>query len=323
MPTSTANSIYPYSVLIVDDEKLNRDLMMHRLINAGFLVTTAENGSHAIELMEIERYDLLLLDLNMPVKNGFEVLEWLKNNAVKNMHVIMLTAAGERDSVNTCLTLGADDYVLKSAGRIELMQRIDRACRGSRLSNQNENLPAENDWNNASILLVDDNEMNLRLVVSRLENQQVQTKLASDGHAALELLESCDFDLILLDYHMPGINGHEVLQHIRQRKPAENIGIIMLTGEDDPDIIADLYDAGIDDYIAKPFHANELLQRSLNVLKDKRLIQQKQRLNAFQDLGESIRGSSGTFAVTLAMCGGTPSEDSSERMVRRKSWTAK
>ena len=137
------------TILVVDDEPLNLELYTRRLSNAGYVVTTANDGQEAIHLLSIERYSVLLLDLNMPVMNGYDVLEWLQRQELPGMRVIMLTAAGERDAVNTCLTLGADDYVLKSAGMVELLHRVKRACQDAGIEARLGISTIQEKWQNA------------------------------------------------------------------------------------------------------------------------------------------------------------------------------
>ena len=193
-------SVNAYSILIVDDEKLNLELLTRRLSIEGYSITTASNGEEAVKLLAIERFDLMLLDLNMPVMNGYEVLESLSSQGKQDMRIIMLTAAGERDAVNACLTLGAHDYVLKSAGLVELLHRVNRACRDSRLEARLGTQGEPRSWDDCHILVVDDNAMSLGLMMRRFQHDDISTHIANDGQTALKLLEQTRIDLVLLDY---------------------------------------------------------------------------------------------------------------------------
>ena len=274
------------TVLIVDDDSFNRELLTRRLGHEGFTITTATNGEEAVKLLEVERFNLLLLDLNMPGMNGFDVLEWLQKRGKQG---IMLTASGERDTVNTCLTLGADDYILKSAALTEMIPRVNRACEVARMEAKQGSQGQNEAWDNAHILLVDDNQLNLELMQRYFRNDDIHISVATDGYAALKIQDESRIDLVLLDYHMEGMNGMEVLRRIREKKNCEDIGVIMVTAEDDPKLIKGLFEAGADDYIAKPFHATELVNRAHNVLVSKRLKQKERRLLELEKLGETIR----------------------------------
>ena len=289
MKSKSLSDTSAHTVLIVDDDKFNRELLSRRLGNEGYIITTAENGEEAVKLLHVERFNLLLLDLNMPTMNGFDVLEWLQAHGKHGMRVIMLTASGERDTVNTCLTLGADDYILKSANLTEMIPRVRRACEVSTMEVKQGSQGMNESWDNAHILLVDDDKLNLELMRRHFRIDDIHTYVASDGHAALKIIEESRVDLVLLDYHMKGLNGMEVLRHIREKWHYDDIGVIMVTAEDAPDLIKQLYKTGADDYIAKPFHAAELVNRAHNVLINKRLKQKERRLLELEKLGEDIR----------------------------------
>ena len=278
-----------YSVLIVDDEELGRDLLARRLSNEGYSITTAVNGKTATSLMAVERFDLVLLDINMPVMNGFEVLEWLANRDKKCMRVIMLTADGDRDSVTASLTLGADDYLLKTAGIVEILHRVRRACQDAALEVQQGPISVPAEWQDCHVLIVDDKSLNQEIIMRRLQRLNFTTYVANDGREALRILEHQHMDLMMLDYLMPSLDGLEVLNKVRQRWSGDDLGIIMISAENDPALVTQFYEAGADDYIAKPFHAAELLARTQTALLDLRLRQKARRLADLAGLGGHIR----------------------------------
>ena len=115
-------------ILVVDDNASNRDLLFRRLSRDGHEVTRAESGRRALELLALEEFDLVLLDLMMPDLNGFQVLERLK--ADERLHavpVIMISGLQETDSVIRCIEAGAEDYLTKPFNPILLRARIS-AC---------------------------------------------------------------------------------------------------------------------------------------------------------------------------------------------------
>lgn len=255
-----------YSVLIVDDEQLSRDLLTRRLSHEGYAVTTAENGQAATALMAIERFDLVLLDINMPVMNGFEVLQWLQRRNGKGMRVIMLTVESDRSAVRSCLSLGADDYILKSAGIVELLQRVGDACRGAAMDAQPDDAGKRAQWQDFNILVVDDSTMNRKIITKRLKKLELKIRSADNGREALEALQRQHIDVVLLDYHMPDIDGLEVLRQIRERWHRDEMGVIMVSAETSPELISQFYESGANDYIAKPFHAASMVARTKKVL---------------------------------------------------------
>ena len=277
-----------YSVLIVDDEKLSRDLLTRRLAHEGYAVTTAINGQAAIALMAIERFDLVLLDINMPVMNGFEVLEWLRRRNGKGMRVIMLTIESDINAVTSSLMLGAHDYILKSAGIVELLHRVSHACQGAALEARQDKTN-KHQWQDFNILVVDDSSMNQKIIVNRLQQLDLNIHVADNGHTALQTLEQKHIDLVLLDYHMPDIDGLDVLKHIRERWHSDEMGIIMVSAETTPALITQFYKSGANDYIAKPFHAASLLARTKKVLLEIQFKRKERYLAKLDGLGKNIR----------------------------------
>ena len=115
-------------ILVVDDNASNRDLLFRRLSHDGHQVTRAESGRRALEILAVEEFDLILLDLLMPELNGFQVLERLKaDERLHDIPVIMISGLQETDSVIRCIEGGAEDYLSKPFNPVLLRARIS-AC---------------------------------------------------------------------------------------------------------------------------------------------------------------------------------------------------
>ena len=102
------------SVLVVDDNEMNRDMLARRLQRKGYGVAVAHDGDLALELIRDHRFDLVLLDVMMPGLNGLEVLKILREaHTATDLPIIMATARGESEDIVKALALGANDYVTK------------------------------------------------------------------------------------------------------------------------------------------------------------------------------------------------------------------
>src|ERR671936_1182620 len=102
------------SLLVVDDEELNREGLARHLRRHGYAVSLAKGGREAIELLGQRHFDLVLLDVMMPGMNGLEVLKFLRRvDSLIDLPIIMVTARGESEDVVEALELGANDYVTK------------------------------------------------------------------------------------------------------------------------------------------------------------------------------------------------------------------
>ncbi|MCG8353669.1 MAG: SpoIIE family protein phosphatase [Chloroflexales bacterium] len=116
------------TILVVDDSELNRDLLTRRLERHGYIVISAVDGAQALELIQVGRFDIVLLDVMMPGMDGYEVLKRLKANpTLRHIPVIMISAVEDLDSVVKCIELGAEDYLTKPFNPVLLRARIS-AC---------------------------------------------------------------------------------------------------------------------------------------------------------------------------------------------------
>jgi DNA-binding response OmpR family regulator len=111
------------------------------------------------------------------------------------------------------------------------------------------------------ILLVDDNPQNLQVLGKLLQEEKYKIEFAVNGEATLEWLKNKQFDLILLDLNMPGMNGFEVCKRIRSDKGMYEVPIIFLSAESERESILKGFEVGAQDYVTKPFDRRELLAR--------------------------------------------------------------
>jgi class 3 adenylate cyclase len=122
------------SVLVVDDNELNRDVLCRWLRREGHTATEAADGIAALELLRSRRFDLVLLDIIMPGMNGFQVLERLKaDEKLRHLPVIMISAFDEVDSVVRCIEMGAEDHLPKPFNPVLLKARIGACLEKKRL----------------------------------------------------------------------------------------------------------------------------------------------------------------------------------------------
>ncbi len=114
------------SLLVVDDNKVNSDMLSRRLLRQGFNVSVADGGKHALELVESQQFDLVLLDLMMPDINGRDVLDQVRQEySPSELPVIMVTASQDSKDTTDLLKLGANDYVTKPIDFNVLLARLE------------------------------------------------------------------------------------------------------------------------------------------------------------------------------------------------------
>jgi adenylate cyclase len=147
--TAKKQSIQPGSVLVVDDNEMNRDMLCSLLEADGHKTSVAEDGRIGLELIQTKPYDLVLLDVMMPEMDGYQVLQHLKSDSsLRDIPVIVLSALDEIGSVVRCIELGAEDYLPKPFDPVLLRARICACLEKKRLRDGEVALRNEvEEWN--------------------------------------------------------------------------------------------------------------------------------------------------------------------------------
>ncbi len=136
------------------------------------------------------------------------------------------------------------------------------------------------------ILIVDDNAQNLQVLANLLLGEKYEIEFALNGEATLDWLKTRQFDLILLDINMPGMNGFEVCKEIRSNKVTQEIPVIFLSAESERDSILKGFEVGAQDYVIKPFDSRELMARVKTQLDLKSKTEKLEKINDW--LGKKI-----------------------------------
>ena len=202
-------------VLIVDDEGPARELLASCL-EPQYRVAMAESGPEALKKAQQLRPDAITLDVLMPSSNGFETLAALrKNSETAHIPVIILSIV---DQKQVGFALGAADYLLKPVRKPALLEAIRR------------HVPSPPD-DDSSILLVDDDPKALELLEETLRSAGYETQTVRSGPRALEVLANKVVGAILLDLQMPGMDGFQVIRHVRQEPAFKELPILVMTAK--------------------------------------------------------------------------------------------
>jgi CheY-like chemotaxis protein len=137
-PTTNQSPLIPAaSLLVVDDNSMNRIMLSRYIIRLGYQATLVENGRQALDKLQGEPFDLVLLDVEMPEMDGYQVLEQLKaDQRLRDIPVIMISAVEELESVVKCIELGAQDYLPKPFNPVLLRARLTACLERKRLRDQ-------------------------------------------------------------------------------------------------------------------------------------------------------------------------------------------
>lgn len=168
-------------ILVVDDNEMNRDMLSRRLQRHNYETVVAENGARALELMQEQTFDLVLLDIMMPKMNGYEVLEHVRQDArLRQTPIIMISAMDDLDSVVKCIELGAEDYLFKPFNPVLLKARVSASLEKRRLMQGAASHPA------------------LRGMIEQMQQDAALLVRAGAGEAAQRILDTSTQALALL-----------------------------------------------------------------------------------------------------------------------------
>jgi PAS domain S-box-containing protein len=261
-------------VLVVDDNETNRRILVEALRNWGMDPVAVEDAMSAIaDLRAAHRegrpYELVLTDANMPQVSGFGLAEMINEDAdLAGVAVMILSSAGQRGDGARCRDLSISAYLPKPVSQSELWDAIATVLAG-RDGVDYETIPLVTRHSlreartQIRILLAEDNPVNQRLAVRLLEKRGHTVEVAGTGAEAIELLGSRGpFDLIVMDVQMPEMDGIEATRAIREAESEgqEHIPIIGVTAHTLRGDRERCLEAGMDDYISKPFRASELFE---------------------------------------------------------------
>ena len=176
------------TILVVDDNEAVRDLLRDRLKRQGYGVVTAVNGRDALDKMQQQSFDLMLLDIMMPEMNGYEVLAYLKDIPKPNhIPIVVLSALHDMASVVKCIELGAEDYLFKPINSSLLWARITASLEKKQLRDQ-----AQARLDELAILQQVDRQLNASLdvtEVARITLRYALQQTQADGGLFLTLAD--------------------------------------------------------------------------------------------------------------------------------------
>ncbi len=200
-------------VLVIDDDSIIRGLLHTYLTKLGYAVAVAETGEEGLKLAKKLRPDAVILDVRMPDIDGWQVLSMLKSDPiVADIPVIM--ASIEEEQQNSSV-LGATDYLMKPVSRTQLAAILNKYQIG--------------DTSTKLVMVVEDDTMTREMTASLLKEEGWRVFKAENGKVALEHIADKRPSLILLDLHMPEMDGFEFAKRLRQDEQWKDIPIVVLT----------------------------------------------------------------------------------------------
>jgi two-component system cell cycle response regulator len=262
-------------VLIVDDIPTNVRLLEARLTAEYFDVTTASSGKRALEIVNEQQIDIVLLDVMMPEMDGFEVCQHLKADArTAHIPVVMITALDQPSDRVKGLRAGADDFLTKPVDDVQLMARVKSLVRLKALTDElrsraqtGQEIAIEDamramDAANSEggrILLVDNDQRSAERLVGYLGTHNVDV-LGNPADAALRVATG-EYELAIVSMSLGDFDPLRVCSQMRTLEQTRALPILLVAEDTDRPRVVRGLDLGVNDFIMRPVERNELAAR--------------------------------------------------------------
>ena len=251
--------------LVLEASPINRGILLEQLANWGMNTRVAETPEQVVEFLADASarslpYDIALIDLGVPGMDAFDLARSIRARAdVAKARLIMLSR--RHVEIRSAREAGFDACLIKPVRQTVLYECLVNALAGhaqdaaasAPLAAPANNRPAEA---RGRILLVEDNVINQQVALGILQIQGHEVTVANNGKEALEACARTGFDLILMDCHMPEMDGFEATMELRKREQssgAKRLPIIALTANAMAQDREECLNAGMDDHLSKPF----------------------------------------------------------------------
>ena len=253
------------SVLIVDDNGTNRRILSLQCEYWGILPTICESGEEALVKLENNKYDVGIIDMQMPRMDGIMLAREIRKKLTnEQLPLIMLTSVGfntEADELRKLFSF----YVNKPIKHSQLAEILLKVIQPTKavttpFTPGREELTEIAKKFPFSILVAEDNLINQKLIRNIFELLGFKTDIASNGLEALEALKRKNYTLIFMDIQMPEMNGYEATEIIVARRKEERPIIIAMTANAMQGDREKCLEAGMNDYITKPMRVNDLVR---------------------------------------------------------------
>lgn len=257
-------------ILIIEDEIILGELLKNRLEKEGYKVSWEKDGDAGLSAMHYAKPDLILLDILMPRKDGYEVLEDMRNDSeLKEIPVIVISNSGQPVEISRILEFGVKDYIIKADfSPTEVLQKVHNYINISSLKRYND---ADISIISKPILIVEDDPFLSSIIAEHIKKNGYIISSVNDGGSALKWLEKEVPDLILLDLVMPGLSGFDVLKKIRADERLKDVIVIIFSNLGQDHEIEESKKLGADAFLIKVKSTpSEVLKKIETLLKEKK-----------------------------------------------------
>jgi len=253
-------------IMVGEDDEVLLATLTKKLKNAGYIVASERSGETVIQRIAEEHPNLILLDILLPKRDGFEILADLKKDTrFSSIPVIIISNSGQPVDIDKALALGAKDYLVKvEFTPEEVVEKIEKIL-GPRPNSQKDLEAREG----PSILVVEDDKFLRSIIVQKLSNEGFQVEEAIDGDEAWKKIKKDRPMLILLDLLLPGIDGFEILRRIKEDSELAKIPVLVLSNMGQEEDIKKAKELGAKDFMVKAYFVpTEIVAKIREILRE-------------------------------------------------------
>ncbi len=240
-------------IILIEDNDFLSDVLARKLKLDGAIVAQYKNGKEGLDALKQSLPDLVLLDIMMPVMNGYELLESLHaENITAKVPIIVVSNSGQPVEIQRVLDLGVRDYIIKA--NFEPDEVIEKVCKvlnisttqktattdtpaasaqNARQDQQTQAVPTPTPKASSplKVMIVEDDPLLCRLLLSKLSKSECTCMLSSDGNAAVLETEKFSPDVVLLDLMLPGKDGFQILKELKAHPTLQRIPVFIFSNK--------------------------------------------------------------------------------------------
>ncbi len=278
-------------ILIVDDEIIYHTSLNNLLRDLKCSIDPAGSAQGAMNLLKTKQYDLIIMDLNMPDKDGYATTQEIRLDAVPGQKDICIVAhTSEPYYLAKIKTekVGMDGFITKPCTRLELVKVLQQAIEHSRqriFLEQSRNM-----LKGKTVLITDDELFNRQFLEMYAKEWHMNVYHADNGQEALDVLEKePQIDIVFMDILMPVMGGIEATHRIRANPAYKDIIIVAVSGNFDEETTEQAVAAGMNDFFTKPMDRIGLKQKLIDLLIEKKQNEKTGRNSEFdQDQSQEM-----------------------------------
>jgi len=257
------------NLLVVEDDDVQRQSMVELIGNGDVQITAVASGEEALDALDKQHFDCMVLDLLLPDVNGLEVIQRIKKQpTLRSLPIVVYTGKDLSRKEETALKRLSQTVIIKDVKSPERL--LDETALF--LHRNTANLPdakreilerlhrSDTVLAGKRVLIVDDDIRNIFAMTAVLERHKMDVVAAESGMDALEQIEKTPPpDIVLMDIMLPEMDGYETTRRIREKPQFKGLPIIALTAKAMKGDREKCIEAGASDYIAKPVDTEQLL----------------------------------------------------------------